>query len=45
MTYAKEGKRESLKYCLLGKKTNLDLWGHEYMRYPILIQNKKIKVF
>ncbi|KTW32511.1 proteasome regulatory particle base subunit RPN1 [Pneumocystis jirovecii RU7] len=33
MTYAKEGKRESLKYCLLGKKTNLDLWGHEYMRH------------
>lgn len=33
MTYAKEGKRESLKYCLLGGKGDLGLWGHEYVRH------------
>ncbi|KTW28433.1 hypothetical protein T552_01696 [Pneumocystis carinii B80] len=33
MTYAKDGKRESLKYCLLGKKDDIGFWGHEYVRH------------
>ncbi|KAI9137134.1 armadillo-type protein [Paraphysoderma sedebokerense] len=33
MTYAEEGKRDSLKYRLKGKNEEVGLWGHEYVRH------------
>ncbi|KAI9098204.1 armadillo-type protein [Phlyctochytrium arcticum] len=33
MTYAEEGKRDSLRYRLLGASEPAGLWGHEYVRH------------
>ncbi|KAK9664228.1 hypothetical protein RND81_14G027200 [Saponaria officinalis] len=32
LTMSTEGKRESLKYNLLGTDVDIELWGHEYVR-------------
>ena len=36
MTYSDENRRDTLKYRLLSPSTNLDGWGHEYMRHLAL---------
>ncbi|KAI8825259.1 armadillo-type protein [Fimicolochytrium jonesii] len=36
MSFAEEGKRDSLKYRLLGTRESAGLWGHEYVRHLAL---------